>query len=111
MRAQRREIELPGVDEGAVSWKLADETRLVIQANDAATAADKPLVVLLPPAQGGVLNFFDVSNTTLELKNLHLALDAAGFASDPDDALLHVQGGDLFVANCSFTVRGASAAA
>ncbi len=87
--------------------KIADKTRIVIEPADAANSSAAPVIVLLPPKDdAAVSNFVEVVNTTLDLRGVHLALDADGFETDADDAMLSAVGSDLFLQNCSLSAKG-----
>jgi len=86
--------------------KIADKSRIVIQPLDPSQSGAAPLIALLPPDQGSASNFLEVSNTSIELRKVHLGLDASGFSTDPDDAMLSLVSSDLYVQGCSISVRG-----
>src|SRR5262249_41996677 len=90
--------------------KLSAKTRVVIEPQNPADASSAPLVVLLPAEKGSTAKFVELSNTTLELRKIHLGFDATGRSADLEDALLSVDGGDLFMQDCSFSARGVPAA-
>lgn len=90
--------------------KIADKTRIIIEPSDASKPGSAPMIVLLPPKEGSASNFIEFSNTAFELRRIHLALDADGFDTDPDDSLLAAISSDLFLQNCSLSVKGIPAA-
>jgi serine/threonine-protein kinase len=90
--------------------KIVDKTRVVIEPRDAGNSADQPVVMLLPSEEGSASNFIETVNTTLDLRKLHLALDATDFDTAADDSMLSAVSSDLFLQNCSFSVKGSPSA-
>jgi eukaryotic-like serine/threonine-protein kinase len=88
---------------------LLNKKRVVIQSDDRPRTAEPPLIVLLPPQEGSASNFIDLVNTSLELRRVHVGLDASGFTTDPNDALIHVQEGHVGLHGCSVSVVGREA--
>ncbi len=88
--------------------KVTDKSRVVIKPKEGSAAGNPPLIVLLPPEEGSVSNFLEFTNTALELQNVHLALDATGFSTDPDDSLISAIASDVSLQNCSLSVKGVS---
>ncbi|HEY2252382.1 MAG TPA: hypothetical protein VGH74_15015, partial [Planctomycetaceae bacterium] len=86
--------------------QIADKTRITIEPGDASNPASAPIIVLLPPTEGSVSNFIEFQNTTLDLRRIHLALDADRFDTAPDDALLSAVSSDLYLHDCSISVKG-----
>jgi serine/threonine-protein kinase len=86
--------------------KVADKTRVVIEPLEPAGRSTLPLIVLVPPEQGSAANLFEFTNTTIDFRRIHIALDASGLSTDPDDALLAAIAGDVYLVNCSLSVKG-----
>jgi hypothetical protein len=86
--------------------KISDKTRIIIESVDAANPASAAMIVLVPPKEGSASNFVEFSNMTLEFRRVHLVLDADGFDTESDDALLSAISSDLFLQNCSLSVKG-----
>lgn len=91
--------------------KISGKTRIVMEPRDPTDAASAPLVVLLPPESGTAASFLELTDTALELRKVHVAIDASGFSSDGDEAMLSSQGGDVFLQDCSLSTRGAATSA
>src|SRR5207248_816125 len=87
---------------------VADRGKVVIQSLETAQEKSPPLVVLYPPQDDSATSFLKFSNTSLDLRHVHLGLDASAFSTEPDDALIHVDAGDLYLQNCSISVKGAT---
>lgn len=87
--------------------QLTLRTRIVIQAGRSAGPAPHPLIVLVP-GEKGTETPLQLTSTALELKGVHFALDAAAFKAGFPAALLHVSSGDVYVQDCSFTIKGKS---
>lgn len=83
--------------------RVENKTRLIIQSSTAAPRQALPLIVLTPDSRGDVLACV---NTSLELQGVHLALDAASGQAQTVLTLVRVDGGSLFVRDCSLSVRG-----
>jgi serine/threonine protein kinase len=90
--------------------KVSDKTRIVIEPHDQSDDANVPFIVLLPPEEGSASNFLEFSNTAVELRRVHLGLDASDFSTSPDDAMLSVVSGDVSLKNCSLSVKGTAIA-
>ena len=86
--------------------KIADKTRIVIEPLDLSNAASAPIIVLDKPKEETASSFLEFSNTPLDLRRVHLVLDAASQSTAGDDALLSAVSSDLFLQNCSLTVKG-----
>jgi serine/threonine-protein kinase len=86
--------------------KIIDKVRLVIEPESFADPA--PVIALQIPNDSAASHFVEVSNTTLELRGVHLVLDGEGLSADPDDAVLSTVASDLFLRNCSLSVTGMS---
>lgn len=86
--------------------KIVDKTRIIIEPLNGSDPGAAPVIVLQPPKEGSVSNFVELSNTTFDLRRIHLAIDADGFETDPDDALLSAVASDLYLQNCSLSVKG-----
>jgi serine/threonine protein kinase len=86
--------------------KVADRTRVVIEPLEPAGRSSLPLVVLVPPNEGAAANLIEFANTTVDFRRIHIALDAVGLSTDPDDALLSAIGSDVYLLNCSLSVKG-----
>ncbi len=86
--------------------KVVDKTRVVIEAKDPPGSRSVPLVVLLASNRESSTNYIEFSNTTLDFRNVHLALDASKAPPDTDDALLSAISSDVFLLNCSLSVKG-----
>jgi serine/threonine protein kinase len=67
---------------------------------------DRPLLVLLEPEGPAVHALLEFVNTSLDLQNVHFAATVTDYATLPNDAFLHVVGGDLTARGCSFSARG-----
>jgi serine/threonine protein kinase len=88
--------------------KIADKTRVVIEPADFSNPAAGPIIMLLPSEQGAASDFVEFTNTTLDLRGVHLAIDASGSRTASNEALLSAISSDLFLENCSLTVKGLS---
>jgi len=86
--------------------RIADKTRIVIEPLDGSGSVPLPIVVLLGPDEGSATSFLEVSNTTLELRRTHVVVDAGGISAGPDDALLSAVSSDLYLVDCSLSVKG-----
>jgi hypothetical protein len=86
--------------------KIEAKTRVVIESQVAASSAQQPVVILLPPETGSISDFIEATHTTLELRRIHLVLDATGFKTEADNSLISVVGSDLYLQNCSISVKG-----
>jgi len=86
--------------------KVADKTHIVIEPKEQSGPASFPLIVLVPPEEGSASNLIEFTNTTVDFRKIHLGLDAEGLSSDPDDALLSAIASDVYLQNCSFSVKG-----
>ena len=89
-------------------FKLADKTTIIIEPRNPADLRNAPLIVLLPSEQKATPNFAEFVNTTLELRSVHLGLDASTLAVGPDSALISIVSGDCLMQDCSFSVKGAT---
>ncbi|MBI3862177.1 MAG: protein kinase [Planctomycetia bacterium] len=85
--------------------KIVDKKRIVIEPRDG-NAADPPVVILLPAEEASTSSFLETVQTTLDLRQIHLALDATDFTTDPDDSILAAVSSDLYLQNCSISVKG-----
>jgi hypothetical protein len=73
---------------------------------EAVRPEDRPLLVLLEPEGPAVHALLEFFNTSLELQNVHFAATVTDYATLPNDAFVHVVGGDLIARGCSFSARG-----
>ena len=73
---------------------------------EAARPEDRPLLVLLEPEGPAVHALLKFVNTSLELRNVHFAATVSDYDTLPNDAFLHVTGGDLLARGCSFSAHG-----
>lgn len=89
--------------------KLSDRGRVVIRAADESAAGNRPLIVPVAAGRTAAPHHIDAEKTSLELRNVHLGLDAASWGGGSDGTLLHVAGGDVILKNCSVTVLGKTA--
>lgn len=86
--------------------KIADKVRVVIEPRDAAGTSSVPLIVLLPSEKGPATAFIETSNTALDLRNVHLALDASRAPANADNTLISANASDVSLVNCSLSVKG-----
>jgi hypothetical protein len=86
--------------------QIVDKTRVVIEPRDAGNSDVQPVIILLPPQEGSVSDFLTARNTTLDLRNVHLALDVASVRTTADYSMLSAVSSDLFLQNCSISVKG-----
>jgi hypothetical protein len=89
--------------------KIADKTRIVLEPLDMSGTAPAPIIVLLAPEDGAAPSFIEFSNTTLELRHVHLMIDTAGITAGPDDALLSAVSSNLYLEDCSISAKGTPA--
>jgi len=83
--------------------RIENRGRVVVEA---AQPESRPLLVLLEPEGPAVHALLEFSNTSLELQNVHFAVTVTGYDTLPNDAFLHVSGGDFLARGCSFSARG-----
>jgi serine/threonine-protein kinase len=86
--------------------KVSDKTIVIIEPRNPADLRNAPLIVLLPGDQKATSSFAEFVNTALELRNVHLGLDALALGARADDALISAVSSDVFVQNCSLSVKG-----
>jgi serine/threonine protein kinase len=86
--------------------QIVDKTRVVIEPRDPGNSGQQPVIMLLPPQEGSVSDFLETKNTTLDLRKVHLALDAAGWSAAADASMISAIASDLFLQNCSLSVKG-----
>jgi len=82
--------------------RLTDRQQVVITGAE----GSRPLVVLQPDPAGKAAAWLSVSNGSLVLIGLDLAVKASQFSQDGELALVDVNSGDLVVRNCSVTLLG-----
>ncbi|MBS0264180.1 MAG: protein kinase [Planctomycetes bacterium] len=85
------------------SAQIADKGPVIIEPHD---PGSQPAVLLMPSKTGPVLDFLTVRQSALELRKIHLMVDASAFKTSGDAALLLVAAGDLSLKNCSISVKG-----
>ena len=83
--------------------RIENRGRVVLEA---AQPESRPLLVLLEPEGPAVHALLEFHNTSLELQNVHFAVTVTGYDTLPNDAFLHVSGGDFLARGCSFSARG-----
>lgn len=85
--------------------RLENRRQIVIQpaiAGSSPSAAPLVVLALEPGATEGLL----VAGATLELRRIHLAVDAGPESGSAGNSLIHVAAGELLVRDCSISARG-----
>ncbi len=93
--------------------ELAEGQRVVIQGQETVGGLERPLVVLLPAENPGITipdAVLQLRNTTLDLRGMHLVLDAAAWKSPLPRTVVRSSGADVYLTHSTLTVAGTPSA-